>query len=448
MRLITLTFALLPFTVNLAFAQQDTMLLDSTLRFFVNEDFLTKELDTTINKKTYYKYDPEHRLTEEYSLKLLTFPDTFEKDKRTVHSYTNSQQRDTSTTYFGLDDEWIPYERTYHSFNGGDLIEQTMTELWDRASKGWEMVKRERFAYDSHGENTKYVEEELNESGVLDTTQMILTEYTKAGEPLVLTLIQYAQGARSSLVQRRIDYDSEGRWISDTTFNISSDTSQAFSYQERHYNEDGTIAHFYLFTINSSQTNWDTSSRISYQYHYAGMTTQTYREDYDPATGSWKPYFKLESMYDNRNLEIETKSSFGDPLMCTSRRERGYNEHDLMMYDRNRTFSLGEIRNSYEYDEFYYSPAQTDLTSSVQIVVSTEEMEVFPNPTKEKIYIGKRYSELSDVEWYTISGQLVQSQKVIGREIDVPSNSGAGMLVLRIRDDRGQEGTYQIMVRE
>lgn len=114
-------------------------------------------------------------------------------------------------------------------------------------------------------------------------------------------------------------------------------------------------------------------------------------------------------------------------------------------------FTVGEVavaryQNGLELGEGFHRAYYDLLVESKEILPLDWAVNIYPNPTTERIQIELPNDEATAAELYNSNGQLLfrQAELTANQEVDL-SAYPAGTYLLRLQDKAGRQGTFRVL---
>lgn len=114
-------------------------------------------------------------------------------------------------------------------------------------------------------------------------------------------------------------------------------------------------------------------------------------------------------------------------------------------------FTVGEVavaryQNGLELGEGFHRAYYDLIVESKEILPVDWEVNIYPNPTTERIRIALPNEESTSAELYNSNGQLLFRQAVLetDQELDLGAYP-AGTYLLRLQDQTGRQGTFRVL---
>jgi len=330
----------------------------------------------------------------------------------------------------GESGELIPSYKKESTFNTSNNIELSMRYYWSSYENQWMPTGKDEYSYDT-GNNTlvlgyQYEEGSWNNSYKIENTfdegnrliihVFYLTEegggsfyeyyrdvFTYDDSDNLLTFIQYWDGSSSPHSKTEIEY-------------IDSIVSAAFNYT---WNE----------------TDWDNHNKKEISYDTEGNPISQNLSFWDGA--SWTLNESIEHSYDTSFLLSEITSPTLQSFIPH------YEYPNVLNYIVNKPLSYiyTNVDEELSMGINYYSDFELG-TADIQ----KSEINIFPNPAKDKIYITSSSSlQNTDVEIYTVSGKLVFKDKLKHNSVNI-NNLSKGIYCIKLSTSQIQ--TTKKLVKE
>lgn len=124
-----------------------------------------------------------------------------------------------------------------------------------------------------------------------------------------------------------------------------------------------------------------------------------------------------------------------------------YFEHNLF---GNIHWTVGEVavsrfQNNLELDEGFHRLYYDLLVNSVDVLPDNWEVTVYPNPTIKDLRVRIPEDETVMVQLFSATGQIIKTVTDYRSETIIPmENLPAGVYWLRLQDEQGREGSFQV----
>jgi len=380
----------------------------------------------------------------------------------------------------------------FHGRSEGDLLDSSLTWLWNDVSLLWENDGHDIYQYDDHGNRIVNISSVWNGTSYVNSRKSISTY--NANDDRVLLIDQTWDGAQwVNFLQTIYTVDDLGyateiiiqgwngigwqnyfHFVYTYTVDYQRLATLTQDWDETDWVNKSLITNTYNngkleigLNQNWEGADWVNGTQDHYTYNGDGLVQQILTEVWDEDT--WREATRNTLEYDvngNNTHYLRERSVNGDPWQNFYQITREFDDYNNLSTELKENWSNDAWENDYYYAEtydtrqnftaylvqywldewvnsdsghYYYTLASAIEPSPVIL----SQVSIFPNPAAQMIQIstGSLSNNANRVSLYSLSGELLMEKSVTSKEISFLDVSSLlpGLYYVSVSSDQGIE---------
>ena len=347
---------------------------------------------------------------------------------------------------------WFLENKDYLNYNdNGKLTERLFYGINDQYE--WQLNRRFYYTYDNLGNWTEFLDQKINPYTLEFENYAYHHHFFNDNDLLVKdTVLEWDNIAMSWINDMAgiLSYNGEEKLTNISWIDWDSELEiwKQSSLQLYNYNANSELIEYIFQTWDTPSNNWINYSRRTYAYNENGNLISELWCNWNNIDTSWTNFRISYNEYDDFDYLIETVSDIW--LINENRWIHG--KRDIILNDNQGNIESILIQEWFENDSIWFDVNKHDYHNSVHQtpvdIINTDSnvIKLYPNPTKNIIYIINKSENEYYIELFNTYGQIMYKGDLNNNEelIDL-SNMNCGLYYLSLYSNGVRQFTKKLL---